>query len=90
MTFKEFFRKNSQNYNSIEERKYVRLNENNAENFEDILDLLRKNGYKIKIFTPTKFGLQIDFAKKYNLEELKNLLNNYDYKIKDNSIFIEF
>lgn len=92
MTFIEFF-KNSQNYNDNNGEKYIVIHESEGStesDFDDVLNLLRKNGYKIKTVTYTKFGLQIDLAKKYNLEEIEKLLKDYNIKIKDNSIFIEF
>lgn len=92
MTFIEFF-KNSQNYNTNDGEKYIVIHESEEStesDFDDVLNLLRKNGYKIKTVMYTKFGLQIDLVKKYNLEELEKLLKDYNFKVKDNSIFIEF
>ena len=51
-------------------------------------ELLRSNSFKIKLVTPTTFGKQIDFAKKYSDEEIKKVLSDYKIKIKDKSIFI--
>lgn len=51
-------------------------------------EILRNSGYKIKLITPTIFGTQIDFAKKYDSEDLENLLSTFKIKIKGNSIFI--
>lgn len=50
--------------------------------------LLRQNNFKIKIVTPTSFGVQIDFAKKYKEEEIKAVLKDYNIKIKDKAVFI--
>ena len=55
---------------------------------ENPVDILRDNNYKIKLITPTSFGVQIDFAKKYNTEEIKQLLINFNLKFKDKSVFI--
>ena len=51
-------------------------------------DVLRSAGYKIKLVTPTAFGTQIDFAKKYDDAEIKETLADYNIKIKDKSVFI--
>lgn len=52
------------------------------------VDMLRSKGFKIKLVTPTTFGTQIDFAKKYEEKDLQSVLNGYNIKIKDKSIFI--
>lgn len=51
-------------------------------------ELLRLNSYKIKFVVKTLFGKQIDFAKKYPDEEIKKVLSDFNFKIKDKSIFI--
>jgi hypothetical protein len=51
-------------------------------------EILRGNGYKIKLVTPTSFGTQIDFAKKYEDSEIEELLTDFTIKIKNNSVFI--
>jgi len=51
-------------------------------------ELLRTNGLKIKMVTPTSFGIQIDFAKKYDEEEIKDILSDFNIKIKNKSVFI--
>jgi hypothetical protein len=51
-------------------------------------EVLRGAGYKIKLVTPTSFGTQIDFAKKYNEDEIKDLLKDFTIKIKNKSVFI--
>lgn len=51
-------------------------------------EILRKKGYKIKLVNPTAFGTQIDFAKKYDDEELEKDLKDFNVKIKDKSVFI--
>lgn len=50
--------------------------------------MLRKAGYKIKLVTKTAFGVQLDLAKKYEEEEIKKVLKNFNIKIKDNSVFV--
>ena len=50
--------------------------------------LLRKAGYKIKLVTKTAFGVQLDLAKKYEENEIKKVLKNFNIKIKDNSVFV--
>jgi hypothetical protein len=51
-------------------------------------EILRGAGFKIKLITPTSFGTQIDFAKQYDPESIKNVLNSFNIKIKGNSVFI--
>jgi hypothetical protein len=51
-------------------------------------DVLRDAGYKIKLVTPTSFGIQIDLAKKYEDEELEDILSDFTIKIKNKSVFI--
>ena len=51
-------------------------------------EVLRGAGYKIKLVTPTSFGTQIDFAKKYDPEEIEKLLKDFTVKIKNKSVFI--
>lgn len=51
-------------------------------------DLLRGNGIKIRLVTPTTFGTQIDFAKKYDDNEIKEILKDFTLKFKGNSVFI--
>lgn len=53
-------------------------------------ELLRSFGYKIKLVIPTSFGVQIDFAKKYEEKDIKNILKDYNIKIKDKSVFIVY
>lgn len=52
-------------------------------------DLLRNNNIKIKLITVTSFGIQIDLAKKYSEDLIKETLKNFKIKIKGNSIFVE-
>ena len=51
-------------------------------------ELLRSNGIKIRLVTPTSFGTQFDLAKIYDEDELKDLLKDYTIKIKGKSLFI--
>jgi len=51
-------------------------------------DILRSNGFKIKLVTPTSFGTQIDLFKTFEEEEVKEILKDFDIKIKNKSIFI--
>jgi hypothetical protein len=51
-------------------------------------ELLRKADIKIKLVTPTAFGTQFDLAKKYDEEEIKEILKDFDIKIKNKSVFI--
>jgi hypothetical protein len=51
-------------------------------------EILRRAGFKIKLVNMTAFGTQIDFAKKYDETELKDVLKDFKIKIKDKSLFI--
>lgn len=51
-------------------------------------EILRGAGIKIKMVTPTSFGTQIDFAKRYDEDEIKEILKNFSVKIKNKSVFI--
>ena len=51
-------------------------------------EILRGANIKIKLVTPTAFGTQIDFSKKYDEDKIKELLKDFNIKIKNNSIFI--
>jgi hypothetical protein len=51
-------------------------------------EILRGAGYKIRLVTPTSFGTQIDFAKKYDEKEIEDLLKDFTIKIKGKSAFI--
>lgn len=50
--------------------------------------ILRTSGKKIKLVTSTSFGKQIDFAKKYDDDEIKDLLSAFTIKLKGKSVFI--
>ncbi len=56
-------------------------------------EVLRANNIKIKLITPTSFGTQITFARKYDQEKIKKLLTKNDKKVNlkfkgDKDIFI--
>jgi len=51
-------------------------------------EILRDNGFKLKLVTPTLFGIQIDFAKHYDEEELTVVLKDFTLKFKNKSVFI--
>jgi len=73
---------------SVLERKNERKNADLTEKEVDAETILRYNGLKIKLVTPTSFGTQIEFAKKYSEDEVSKLLKDFDIKIKDKSVFI--
>lgn len=76
-------------YLSIEESE-IKDTANKQKNNKLPEELLRSSGYKIKLITPTSFGVQIDFAKKYEEKDIKNILKEYNIKIKDKSVFIVY
>lgn len=51
-------------------------------------EILRGAGFKIKLVTSTSFGTQIDFAKQYDEEKIKDILSDFSIKIKGKSVFI--
>lgn len=52
-------------------------------------DLLRRNGYKIKLVTPTSFGTQYTMAKAFNKEDIEKVLAGYNLKFKgDSEVFV--
>lgn len=51
-------------------------------------EVLRGAGFKIRLVTPTSFGTQIDFAKKYDPKEIEKILNGFNVKIKGKSAFV--
>lgn len=55
---------------------------------KDALELLRTNNVKVRLVTPTSFGTQIDFAKKYDKEVIQEILKDYTIKIKNKSVFV--
>lgn len=81
MTFKQYFI-NEAVQNKIEDKKeLVKI----KDDFETEIRKL----YKIKSVINTAFGIQIDFYKKPEKDEI-NLLIDSRVKFKGNSIFIEF
>ena len=87
MNFSEIFKHIDKNDNKINKEKSESkiLTEKESISPEEIL---RSNGLKIKLITPTSFGVQIDFSKKYDENKIKELLKDFNIKIKNNSIFI--
>lgn len=71
-------------YKEGEDIKNIKLEES-AKTPEEIL---RKAGFKIKLVAPTKFGTQIDFAKKYEEEKIKEVLSDFNVKFDNKSIFV--
>lgn len=55
---------------------------------EDPGKLLRKAGLKIKLTAGTAFGTQYTMAKKYDEDEIKDVLKGFNIKIKGNDIFV--
>lgn len=75
--------------NKIIEKNIIKENKTkNNDVFNDAADVLRNNGIKIKLITPTAFGTQIDLFKIPNEEKLNDVLVDFNYKIKNKSIFI--
>lgn len=59
------------------------------ENYLKAQSHLRDLGYKIKLETVTKFGVQIDLAKSYPEKDIKRDLKEYKFEIKGNTLFIK-
>ena len=55
---------------------------------EEPEEILRRNDFKIKLVINTLFGKQIDFAKKYDMEKVKEVLQGFNIKLRDKSVFI--
>jgi len=55
---------------------------------ESPVDVLRRANFKIKLVTPTSFGIQVEFAKQYDDAQIEKALSNYNIKIKNKSVFI--
>jgi hypothetical protein len=51
-------------------------------------DILRSEGYKIKLITPTSFGTQIDLAKQYSEDEINDVLSDFEIRVKGKSVFV--
>lgn len=86
MSFSDLLNKNVQ-WDIIESIKTPEetIQEKEAKKPEEIL---RGNGCKIRLVTATSFGIQIDFAKKYSEDDIKDLLKDFTIKIKNKSVFI--
>lgn len=54
-----------------------------------IQEHLRSLGYKIKLETQTKFGIQIDLAKVYPEAELKRDLKGFNYELQEDVVFVK-
>ena len=55
---------------------------------EEAEEILRSNGYKIKMVTPTLFGKQIDLFKAPKPKEIELVLKDFTIKLKSKSVFI--
>ena len=82
-TFREYFITEAVKEDKKDETK-TKINKINT-NFEDELRKL----YKIKSVINTAFGVQIDFYKKPEKDEILALVDS-KVKFKGNSVFIEF
>lgn len=61
----------------------------NEMNYTKAQEHLRSLGYKIKLETKTRFGVQIDLSKNYPESQLKRDLKDFKFEIEDNFIFIK-
>lgn len=69
----------------VETTKTLDINEKEKLKPEEVL---RKNGFKIKLVIQTAFGIQIDFFRKPDTLDINNALKGFNFKIKNKSIFI--
>jgi len=67
---------------NIVEKEDVELNENEYE------DVLLKNNIKIKSKLETKFGTEFKLAKKYDQDDIKDILKKYKVSFDGDSIFV--
>lgn len=68
-----------------------RLVENSQKNGQQSAeDALRAVGLKIKLITPTAFGVQFDMARKYEDTVIADALEGFEYDTKGNMIFVKF
>ena len=51
-------------------------------------EILRRNNFKIKSTFSTKFGTEYLMAKKYDEEDIKKVLKDFNIKFDDKSIFV--
>ena len=86
MRFTDLLNTNTKQEN-IEES-FVEQKPSIVESNEKPEELLRKAGFKIKLVTKTSFGVQIDFAKMYEKEDIEKTLKDFNIKIKDKSVFV--
>lgn len=84
MKFKDFFKTEMNEAVQTSSKTEVK----NIKIKDDFETELRKL-YKIKMVINTAFGVQIDFYKKPEKEEILNIID-LNVKFKGNSIFIEF
>jgi hypothetical protein len=78
--------KDSKPNNIVEDVVYHVIEDMNSEKPAEIL---RSGGFKIKLITPTSFGTQITFAKRFKESEIKKILKGFSIKFKgDKDIFI--
>lgn len=82
-TFREYFITEAVKEDKKDETKIKNSKINT--NFEEEL----RKSYKIKSVINTAFGIQIDFYKKPEKDEIQELVNS-EVKFKGNSIFISF
>jgi len=70
----------------LSEVRGIKTNETNVQ--ESPKDLLRASGFKIKTVTPTSFGVEIEFATKYQDLDIEEVLQDFNIKLKGRSVFI--
>lgn len=87
MSFIDYFKKTNEHFD-IEAIIAEEFESDINPNFMNAVSILREQGYKIKLETPTYFGVQIDFAKEYDESELKTLLVGFDISFDGDKIFI--
>lgn len=87
MSFTDYFKQTNEVFD-IEAIIAEEFNIIDNPNFMNAVNILRERGYKIKLETPTYFGVQIDFAKEYDESELKTLLVGFDITVDGDKIFI--
>lgn len=88
MNYSDFLNKSDRSVITKCKKEKSDLKESLFEQAQSPVDMLRSKGFKIKLVTPTTFGTQIDFAKKYDETDLQSVLKDYNIKIKDKSVFI--
>jgi len=58
------------------------------ESKESAEELLRTNGFKIKSVFGTSFGTEYVMAKKYDEDDIKEILKDFTLKFNDKSVFV--